>query len=684
MTEAKALVVHQALHGYAEGHRRIQASRDVGPRDAKAMLVLSDVSGSGAKLDDAGYLTGYPLPESGLYALARTWPAPEMARPGCVWTHTLLVDFADLALIPSLTDLLVAFRRPGSNTDYSTTLPIETSVRAAYVEHETIPVARKILSTLYGSPLARIVVPRLVGHDVDRLVTVLWSQQWPRLRRSFRFCTSSVSDRSMEKAPFDLQFLAPGNHAMRTRFVKAVFVGEEVSPADWLDEAVRDLSANESADAGLRPFLRSMAGDVPGGREVFRHLCRLYHDLDESEDEVASLEDAVALLYSELHNAPARTARSLVATRALPHARNLSESGIDFVLDHLDLIDSEDIRTSASELGSALFARRPVMLADLVAAEGGRSPFACALLSKIDDVDLLSAFGSVPKLAGPSLRQRPDLAAMSGAWSRDLGIDDELIEALRAANRPAQFVVAVIRAGRIDLVHRIVDATGAYVVLKAVARTVDDGSMPDDARHEWLRRAANPSSTAALLTADEPSLHMLTLLAGVTSPHDVPNAFGDDPWLHAFERARDPGEVAGAFSLHVFLLVRAFGRASRSQAGLVRATFGTVHAAIAHGRLHWNDWERLDRVLPWSWTWFDWDKCQRLRAGVVDLFVDRNLSPGTFGRLVVDGWLFDRLADHASRTREGRIYLKSVRRELRHVDDDDLAGRRRYIGELLR
>src|SRR4051812_36584795 len=87
------LRVHQALHGYADGHRLIASSATLKTRDAKSMLALSDASGSGARIPESGYLTGYPLSESGMYAFARTWAAPEMSRPGCVWTHTLIIDF---------------------------------------------------------------------------------------------------------------------------------------------------------------------------------------------------------------------------------------------------------------------------------------------------------------------------------------------------------------------------------------------------------------------------------------------------------------------------------------------------------------------------------------------------------------------------------------------------------------
>jgi hypothetical protein len=43
---AYALKVHQALHGYAEGHRELATSIKLKPRDVKTMLVLSDIAGS--------------------------------------------------------------------------------------------------------------------------------------------------------------------------------------------------------------------------------------------------------------------------------------------------------------------------------------------------------------------------------------------------------------------------------------------------------------------------------------------------------------------------------------------------------------------------------------------------------------------------------------------------------------
>jgi hypothetical protein len=49
-----ALKVHQTLHGYSDGHRQLASSVTLKPRDIKTMLVLSDISGPGARIDDRG------------------------------------------------------------------------------------------------------------------------------------------------------------------------------------------------------------------------------------------------------------------------------------------------------------------------------------------------------------------------------------------------------------------------------------------------------------------------------------------------------------------------------------------------------------------------------------------------------------------------------------------------------
>src|SRR5205823_3931025 len=90
--DAAMKTVHQSLHGYSGGHRLIDSSIDCPADVARLMLRMSDLSGGNIVSGFEDYLTVYPLKQIGMYAFAKTWVALEMPRPGCVWTHTLLLS----------------------------------------------------------------------------------------------------------------------------------------------------------------------------------------------------------------------------------------------------------------------------------------------------------------------------------------------------------------------------------------------------------------------------------------------------------------------------------------------------------------------------------------------------------------------------------------------------------------
>src|SRR5258708_6179889 len=121
--------LHQLLHGYAEGHRLLEGSFTLQDDLTRLILRMSDLSGSSMVAGFEDYITGYPLASINAYALAKTWYAPEMPRPGCVWTHTLVIPSQVLIEIPSLRVLLALFKRPTEEAfrgQYSKDLGVDT------------------------------------------------------------------------------------------------------------------------------------------------------------------------------------------------------------------------------------------------------------------------------------------------------------------------------------------------------------------------------------------------------------------------------------------------------------------------------------------------------------------------------------------------------------------------------
>lgn len=92
--------LHQMLHGYKLGHNYVQGSIYLpSSYDMDKIATLSDWSEFVDTGGERDYITAYPLFESPYYVIAKSWYADEMRRPGCVWTHSLLIQRDDLGKI---------------------------------------------------------------------------------------------------------------------------------------------------------------------------------------------------------------------------------------------------------------------------------------------------------------------------------------------------------------------------------------------------------------------------------------------------------------------------------------------------------------------------------------------------------------------------------------------------------
>ena len=119
--------IHQLLHGYSDGHGRLAGSiLDIAPKDAARIAQMSDWSGyKDPRGKDHSYLTAYPLEDSHYYVVAKSWYASEMERPGCVWTHSLLIDSNQKSGFVDFRTLERYFHRPTRGDYGSYNKPIE-------------------------------------------------------------------------------------------------------------------------------------------------------------------------------------------------------------------------------------------------------------------------------------------------------------------------------------------------------------------------------------------------------------------------------------------------------------------------------------------------------------------------------------------------------------------------------
>jgi len=677
-----AIRLHQTLHGYVDGHRLLSHSTSPKPGDLKTMLIMSDASGPGATIPDDGYLTGYPLPASGFYALAKTWAATEVSRPGCVWTHTLLLSFEDLALCPGMSGLNRYFRRPKTgdlgNDGYRQPIDVqlegESSVRS-FVDHKFI---KRILSGLYGHPNDKIIA---TGNDnAVEVLMLLWSQQWPRLRRSFRFCTLSYSDRSLQRAVFDLQLLPIDHPSVRSRFTNVVNADRLVlSDETWLETALHDLF--DQTDSSLRVLMRQIGAELDNGREAFASLCRLQASIVRLNESGFAVTEMFDVLKTGFDKPSAAAVRKVIVASLLRTPPSVLESATVSLLQNLELFNDEELRQLSSSIGQTLWVREPGMVLALIEEESSKSIIAKETIRQLTTSELLTALRqfsrAIPKVLElrHELLTEPDLWKLADSWERQALL-------LAAANSAivTGTVEAIISAGRSDLAKQVVEMFGSAPVLDWLAS--GSTSLGFEQLRTWLLACIHDHTKIAekLGAGIVRDARVLSIISRHTDPESIPNQFGPDPWSTAVENLTVNLPEKEKEYLAAYLMARALGYTSKSPAQLIRFSFDEVYLAAEQHRLAPDARKLVERCLPSSWAfWLDWDLCYRLIEAVVKLFIQEQLSSALFLEVTKEDRIFHRLANTAALMDRGLSFLRRVGQiELTHFPERVQYTRRLY------
>lgn len=663
-----SILVHQALHGYNDGHRLISSSLPLNASDARVLLVMSDLSGSGMKPSAGGYLTGYPLEKSGKYVLARTWAAPEMPRPGCVWTHSLIIENADLARLMSAQTLLDTFRRPTDmdvRSAYGSPVAVSPQLKPNGIE----PTERTefILQALYSFPTRQVVAEAAEPFADEQVVTAIWMQQWPRLRRSFGFCTLSGMDRSGKGAVLDLQFVPEKDRQLRSKFPNAV-VADGAAISEGALSLLADLAAPSTST--LREFLKRTGGDVDGGRRAMLPLCELHRSLLESHPpDLVSAISALAALDTGGRK-QARSIRTLVTRQAMKATGRIEDVVFEFLLETLEqLSDPLEQAEIGDKLGIELWRRSPYRFHSALISGGTSATVASRTLAEMKSEQIVSGLESCTDIVIDIAERRPDIMLLTDFW-RIPEVEDGLAE--RIPQQDAGVAArAILAAGRVSPAVAIIKKANSTDLIHALE---SDSADPDAVRGWLVALCHDQNKLASVLASGQVTqLATVVIIARQISPDDVPNDYGEDPWLIALRSASGLLNSSDGDFLAAFFLNRALGWKSRSQAELLQYSYTRVYKAFENQHFS-SDAERLASLRLGRGSWLDWDSCSRLRETVTKRFIEYDLEPAIFGRLTDEVSLELSLIDEAAHSKKGRTYLKRVYKALKLTDESPISS----------
>ncbi len=661
--------LNQCVFGYDGGHRLLSTSLRLPDEAASLLLLHSDlVPGLNAGRPD-GYWTGIPVPVAKVYALMRTWPAPEMPRPGCVWTHVVLIALADMARFPDLAVLESLFARPSISagyTAYASQLTIDPGDAAA--------APRSVLSRQSGLRVLRaLYAPRSHGilvdgnEPLDAAIFAVWSQQWPRLRRVFSFRTAGFAADPSNTARFDLR-------VVREPLSSALSIQADASsqPADWESTAIDDLLAPEPSR--FRRFLWRYGSDIRRGRDRYRFLAQLFlatrlptlkdanlaQTLDTVIDALPDADDG-KLLKEDLLSC----GRSLYSL--LPAADPIAIMG--YFVDHTDLTALPSPLEAAFEAGRDLWAVRAseiLTIAERAASEN--SAIADELLDRLSAVaepeSFLAQSHKHPIVrerlirANPALLDSPDLASLPARellhflvlLPEDQELGGHILDRLLFSDNGDAAVF---------FADRFLDLTQDRVFDALVSELAGSGSPVPRVWQDAVRQRS-PALTSHMLdrAATTTALGALAGWLGL----DVAAGLEESPtaWAATLLRVEDNIRGLPRQRMLAYLLALALARPGPGCEPLFERAFESVHAHIGASRLPKDAFDTLVRILPEPYWWQEWDTCLRLRLAVVAAYVNAELDTQSFRRLTSDSALLDSLIDIASDTMRGRRFLKRV------------------------
>lgn len=666
-----SMSIHQAIHGYRDGHRLLSSSLGLGADAARAMLVLSDMSGPSMHPGFDEYLTGYPLPGTDLYVFAKTWYAPEMKRPGCVWTHSLLIPREHISDVYS-NRLVEAFRRPQvDGAERSATVPVAFESDASLLDpegFENTSIAAMLVSAVLGQPRPVVLAVDTVA-QVQPVFLRIWDGLWPSAKARLTFCTGSLMPRTVAGVLMDLQ--AVPRAIPSSQFRKAAsgaLLLDLQSPGTaepWVEQV---LKASNRGSGTFRSWMEAAANtdawrdSTPGLVAIFGQWHQPNWSVDTVLKRVLDAPEITPEIRSRLVGMVLDRAGSekgaIQRRQLLLELCGRRETELTLMT---SLLEEHTRRLFAESRSEGLSLALSLLGAELT--EVGEQVLRAAVVAlKASDLEAFpdSKASFLPTILGAN----PELASAPELWRRAGSRANEMLSQLDpdkfAENERRAVVEAVLVSCRnapidvltIDVLIRFAGSDAVFCVLSALVT----GELPistqwrssisarSDAVIEWLQRQSTISSR---------ELEVASLFL---SP-------GSD--LQRLEHVWYVGTSASAALLAP--RVAAFGLAlafsSRSISPLLETCFQPTFDALTDTHVDYDAWEWLRGLAPAVSWWRDWDRCERIAVALAHRLEAHKVQLATVFSIARTASAIRKVVGALDADQQTRLYLNLLRKE---------------------
>jgi|GEM_PF-6503206 len=623
----KIITIHQSLHGYSRGHRLLKSSISLSQRSRNSVLFMSDLSGPSVKKGFETYYTGYTLLDEEVYAFAKTWYAFEMPRQGSVWTHTLYINLYDIDSDFSFEYLSSLFKKPLIEEDfaqYEKPIELEKKVDISlfhYVNYDFVAQNTKDyiyhLYYLFYNSNNPIIIRAESSQYLEKLVLNFLSNTWTAIKRISSFCTGSLELRALNNKPLDLQIVP---YSLQTKYGDIENL-EKVNFDPDLYNLINDAWQYKN-DFNL--FLRKYVTDNIIDRTKFHYFVKLYRM--HSDSHTISEIQSILYLMSDLFPG------ELEATQLKTNIIN-SDSIFDFN-DYNFIYAACTIKNYSTFFNNIIVEKfGHLWNTDRKLAE--------TVLMELLDQDTNALYEQIIKFVAHEItfehiniiiKKRNDLIypilqyAPWYAENYELWNDyyDKRYEMLEALSYSKYINDSILKNILYTLIIYRIKIQPEYLIKKlglgVISIILDILAEVDDKEKYHLKLLWEKSLEANQLEIIrwvniKTDYTIIDLVIEYINPNNT-EISTDLVSKCLLMNTLEP-------NMATFLLAYSFNSYTRESSNIASMVFEYVHDLLAVNKLSIKNWNKLEVHLP-DLGFKNWDKCERLRRGIVLQFLKSN------------------------------------------------------------
>lgn len=636
--ENNFIQTEQLLFGYSNGHHLLTTSILLAERTQKTLEVLSDLSGPDVQDGFTEYITGYPLENENFYALSKTWYAPEMKRPGCVWTHMILFKYEDLNKIKYCKDLFSLFVRPNIDADINDySKPINILYFKDFTLSEKFSMERlRFIEWAVYSNNDPIVIPADTADEYVHEIHRFWLNQDERFMRKFSFCTGVLANRHIEKRIIDLQ-VVPHNLlrsiSRQNKELKALDISpEKVKYPVWVNYMI-----DENRSSIMREFytFRKNFGEKYLSKQYFSSFAQIYIETGIIHKR-ARLQEFFDFVSSIFLEDDATSIKNTIVQQLLKgyHLEWFNyKSIIDIILDLSTKIDLYDLNIKCISVNEVIdmlwnsytdkvnYVFQKLIDNNMnLLGENLIKVFAV----KTSPEQLCELTGMNLGLCNLMVKLDVKFALCSDIWSQSRDFQVEIINCIEFdyANieQAQQILITILENTSFDFCDQIYKKFGDLAI-STFLEWYRVTNVSDDRKVKWMKLCEkNPSRCIQwMISTDRPKdILLMVRVINILDPYSyevlrVDNSFWTDIFYNLnVKHLNDEFKlILAQFFMPIILLKKEL-----FPSDFVQFSFNVIHNRVAEQKFDYERWEKIEKLLP-EVVWYNsWDKCKRLRKAI--------------------------------------------------------------------